>query len=113
MVLNQIKQLNHHKCHAAYAINGMSSKENERLILLDGSGDGENATVWKYSNGKYEKLYGTSQFVLGRYYRHATLILGMKMVEDEYKVMGLAPYAKPYHVIFHMKHTPILSKLRV
>ena len=90
--------LNHHKCHAAYAINGMSSKENERLIFtLDGSGDGENATVWKYSNGKYEKLYGTSQFVLGRYYRHATLILGMKMVEDEYKVMGLAPYAKPYH----------------
>ena len=27
---------------------------------MDGSGDGENATVWKYSNGKYEKLYGTS-----------------------------------------------------
>jgi len=96
--LNKNVFLNHHKCHAAYAVNGMPSEKSDKLIFtLDGSGDGENATVWKYSNGNYEKLFGTSQFILGRYYRHATLILGMKMVEDEYKVMGLAPYGKPYH----------------
>ena len=90
--------INHHLSHASYAANGMDTgSENTLIFTLDGSGDNENATVWKYHNGEYEKLYGTSEFILGRYYRHATLLLGMKMVEDEYKVMGLAPYGKPYH----------------
>ena len=30
--------------------------QDEILITLDGSGDNENATVWKYANGKYENL---------------------------------------------------------
>lgn len=33
---------------------------------------------------------------LARIYRYVTLILGMKPFEHEYKVMGLAPYAKDY-----------------
>ena len=39
----------------------------------------------------------SSDAFLGRLYRYTTLNLGMKPLEDEYKVMGLAPYATEYH----------------
>lgn len=94
----QSVRLNHHACHAAYALNALPREGRSALVLtLDGMGDGENATVWLCGNGAMSKLYGTDDFLAGRYYRHTTLLLGMKMVEDEYKVMGLAPYAKPHH----------------
>jgi carbamoyltransferase len=90
--------LNHHSCHAAYATNAMARGGGPLLVFtVDGSGDGENATVWVAEGQSTRKLFGTDQFILGRLYRHATLLLGMKMVEHEYKVMGLAPYAKPFH----------------
>ncbi len=90
--------LNHHSCHAAYAAYAMKHNANKLLVFtLDGSGDDENATVSVLENGKIKKLYGTDKFILGRLYRHATLMLGMKMVEHEYKVMGLSSYAKNYH----------------
>lgn len=90
--------LNHHQCHAYYAAFAMKQKQDKILVFtMDGSGDGENATVSLLENGKLKKLYGTADFIVGRLYRHATLLLGMKMVEHEYKVMGLAPYTKPFH----------------
>lgn len=92
------RYLNHHATHAAYAAFAMRHNATPLLVFtLDGSGDGENATVSVFENGRIRKLYGTGNFVVGRYYRNATLILGMKILEHEFKVMGLAPYAKPYH----------------
>ena len=35
--------------------------------------------------------------IIGRIYRHVTLILGMKWGEHEYKTMGLAPYSSEYY----------------
>ncbi len=90
--------LNHHLCHAAYAAYAIpNDTENLLVFTMDGYGDNENATVWLLENGKLKKLYGTNNFILGRLYRYTTLILNMKMIEHEYKVMGLAPYSKPYY----------------
>jgi carbamoyltransferase len=90
--------LNHHKCHAAYAACAYASAGLPLLVCtIDGSGDGENATVWRRHGNGLEKIAGTDRLVIGRYYRHTTLLLGMRMAEHEFKVMGLAPYARPYH----------------
>jgi len=90
--------LNHHKCHAAYAACAYASSGTPLLVCtMDGSGDGENATVWLWTGTELQKLAGTDQMLVGRYYRHTTLLLGMRMAEHEFKVMGLAPYAKPYY----------------
>ena len=89
----------HHLCHANYAYYG-SPIRNEPVLCFtaDGFGDYYCATLRKYDeNGNCEILMQTSDALLGRLYRFVTLVLKMKPLEDEYKVMGLAPYASEYH----------------
>ena len=55
--------------------------------------------MWKDSEEYYFVRYGANiikgnDFIIGRLYRYVTLIMGLKPNEHEYKVMGLAPYAK-------------------
>ena len=89
----------HHLCHANYAYYG-SPIRNEPVLCFtaDGFGDHYCATLRKYDeHGNCEILMQTSDALLGRLYRFVTLVLKMKPLEDEYKVMGLAPYASEYH----------------
>ncbi|MDO8493076.1 MAG: carbamoyltransferase C-terminal domain-containing protein [bacterium] len=90
--------LNHHLCHAYYAYyaSPIDRTKKTAVITVDGEGDGENATVYEAKNGRLKKIYGTGMCNLGRIYRYITLLLGMKPFEHEYKVMGMAPYAKDY-----------------
>lgn len=86
---------NHHFAHAYYAA-PVNRKKRTIVLTADGWGDGENASIYLAENGKLKKVLGTSNCHLSRIYRYVTLILGMKPFEHEYKVMGLAPYAKDY-----------------
>ena len=63
---------------------------------MDSEGDGINQTFWLFSKKKNKllKINQSSECDLARIYRFVTLILKMKPNEHEYKVMGLAPYAK-------------------
>lgn len=91
-----VKQIEHHRCHAAYAYYISPFRgENILAFTIDGMGDGLNATIGIYDeNGNYKRVYETSECNIGRIYRYMTLVLGMKPNEHEYKVMGLAPYGK-------------------
>ncbi len=91
--------LEHHDCHAYYSICNENDLNSKRLLFtIDGSGDkGINATVSILKNKKIKRIYQTKNFIVGRIYRHITLILGMKWGEHEYKVMGLAPYSSNYY----------------
>lgn len=88
----------HHLSHAAYAYYASPVDRRERVAVVtaDGWGDGENASIYLAENGKLTKIHGTSMCNLARIYRYITLLLGMKPNEHEYKVMGLAPYAKEH-----------------
>ena len=90
--------INHHLCHASYAYYASPLDLSKKIgvITADGWGDGENASVYLAENGKLKKIHGTAMCNLARVYRYITLLLGMKPFEHEYKVMGLAPYAKDY-----------------
>ena len=95
----KIEFLDHHECHAYYSYFGSPFRGEDCIVLtLDGWGDGRNQTVWKVSNEKFSLLAESSQNDLGRIYKMATLLLGMRPDEHEFKVMGLAPYAKSTHV---------------
>ena len=89
----------HHECHAYYSVSKfINVKKNILVFTLDGSGDkGINCTVSVFRNRKLKRLFSTKNFILGRIYRHITLLLGMKWGEHEYKTMGLAPYSTKYH----------------
>lgn len=94
----KIHHLEHHECHAAYAYWGSPYRDGETLVLtLDAFGYGLSATINRARDGRIERLLSVphTQFRLARLYRYITLLLGMKPNEHEFKVMGLAPYAKP------------------
>ncbi len=90
--------VDHHKCHANHALFGSQIKDDCLVITMDGFGDGTNATVGVFKGERIEELYRTDLCNIGRIYQFITLLLGMKPAEHEYKVMGLAAYAKDQYI---------------
>lgn len=90
----KIHYYDHHKCHAFYGYMVCKVKDKPLLIFtMDGFGDGANGTVSKVLPGeRIEEISRSSNCNIGRIYRYATLLLGMKPAEHEYKLMGLAAY---------------------
>jgi len=86
--------LDHHVCHAAYAYFSSPIRERAVVITADGWGDGANGSIGIAEGNKLEIVHRTDRNDLARIYRWTTLLLGMKPNEHEFKVMGLAPYAK-------------------
>lgn len=92
----QIVNFDHHLAHAATAYYS-SPFNNEKALAfsLDAEGDGKCATVNIFEKDKIKTLAITSrENSFGWLYVYVTRFLGMRGGEDEYKVMGLAPYAK-------------------
>ena len=88
----------HHSTHAAYAYFASPFRDKKTLVItFDAFGDGLSATISEAEGHRIRRIKAIDHkdFLLARIYRYTTLILGMKPNEHEYKVMGLAPYAKP------------------
>lgn len=86
---------NHHECHAYYGyIASPNRTEKPSLVYtMDGGGDGQNGTVSIAQPGKPLKIISkSSNCNIGRMYRYATLLMGMRPADHEYKLMGLAAY---------------------
>jgi carbamoyltransferase len=91
----RIRLFNHHDCHAYYAYYGSHFRGDGVLnFVVEGFGDDANASISEFKDGELIFHYRTDDCYIGRLYRYITLLLGMKSNEHEYKVMGLAPYAK-------------------
>lgn len=88
--------VDHHLSHAASAYYCSPYNQKKALVLtIDGEGDFNSATVNIFDGDKYQILAKTPrESSLGYIYAKLTEFLGMKSNEHEYKVMGLAPYAK-------------------
>lgn len=114
---SRIEHLDHHSCHAAYAYYGSPFRGKDcAIITLDGWGDGKNQTVWKVSSDKMELIAESTQNDIGRVYKMATLLLGMRPDEHEFKVMGLAPYAKEAYILKAyepLEHISKIDKMRI
>ena len=95
---DRIHFIDHHMAHASYAYHASHDPLMRRaaVVTADSWGDGCNATISVVENGRLREIYRTQMCNLARMYRWMTLLLGMKPLEHEYKVMGLAPYAKEY-----------------
>jgi carbamoyltransferase len=89
--------LDHHRCHAAAAYFGAPFTGAPTLVLTnDNSGDGLCATASTGDGTTLARHEATPSAPgsLGSFYSFVTLLLGMRAGEHEYKVMGLAPYAR-------------------
>jgi len=98
---DDIHIVHHHLAHSMYALYSTDRVyEKDWLVLVsDGYGDDCSASVATFSakGRKFKFVAKSIGSGIGRIYRYATLVLGMRPGVDEYKMMGLAPYAKPYH----------------
>ena len=105
--------IEHHTCHAYSAYYGLCDDFSEPALIFtaDGSGDGLSATVSVAKNGVVERIASTPQFSsLGGIYSNTTRFLGMKILEHEYKVMGLAPYSKGYEAdLYNRVFAPVID----
>jgi carbamoyltransferase len=96
---DKVVRFDHHTCHAHYAYYGSPFRGARTLVVTaDGGGDGTNATLSVAEGDELSELARNNETDLARIYRYITLLLGMKIGEHEYKVMGLAPYASEYEI---------------
>jgi len=94
---SKIIHLDHHTCHAAYALYGSPVRDDRTLIFTaDAWGDDLSGSISIFDKRQNKiiklKKYHHKDFQLARIYRYTTLYLRMLPNEHEYKVMGLAPY---------------------
>jgi len=88
----------HHTCHARAAFHALNGTGPALIFTADGSGDHVSSTVTSVDErGTWKCLGETGEAAsVGGIYSATTRFLGMRPLEHEYKVMGLAPYAKSY-----------------
>ena len=89
----------HHTTHGAAAYYGLRRDPATPYLVVtcDGFGDGACATVAIWQAGKRRELARTSmRDSLGLLYFWTTHAYGFAPHEDEYKLMGMAPYASPH-----------------
>ena len=95
---NKIILLDHHKTHAFSTVSNLG-KEEWLVLTLDGEGSGFCASVNIFKDGQMRTISKTPKSAsLGYFYALATMHMGLKPLEHEFKVMGLAPYAKKDHI---------------
>ena len=99
--VKKIVSFDHHLCHAASAYFGSNFNRKKALVFtLDGEGDGLCSTVSIFNSDTIVRIASTPrENSIGYIYQYVTKFLGMKPGEHEYKVMGLAPYAKDIDVL--------------
>lgn len=89
----KIYYIEHHKAHALAPC--FNLEEKTLVFTLDAEGDDLCATVNIFDKGNLRRISETPKSAsLGYLYAIVTIYLGMKANQHEFKVMGLAPYAK-------------------
>ena len=95
---SKINFIDHEKGHQYYGLFAAPEKFRKKCLVLtnEGFGDYSNLTVSKVSNGILKEVFRSKKNRVGTLYKMITLMLGMKISQHEYKVMGLAPYASDF-----------------
>jgi len=109
--LNRIRTITHEDCHTFYSYFGSAIREPALALTCEGFGDHSNGSVSLFTREGRKELSRTTENHLGHIYQYITLLLGMKPVQHEYKVMGLAPYANERHVMAAFKVFERIQKI--
>ena len=94
-----IKTYWHHETHAAAGVL-TSNFDDAAVMVIDAIGEFDTASIWQWHKGKLEKLHSvTFPSSLGLFYSAMTAHVGLKPMEDEYVLMGMAAYGKPVYKV--------------
>jgi carbamoyltransferase len=93
----------HHQCHAAAGFQ-TSPYQDATVVVIDAIGEFDTITIWdaRYDtsgNAKYKKLWNMKYpDSIGLFYSAMTQRVGLKPLDEEYILMGMAAYGEPNHV---------------
>ena len=97
-----VKTHNHHLCHAAAGFQ-TSPYEDATVVVIDAIGEMDTISIWDASydkNGKatYKKIWGRRYpDSIGLFYSAMTARVGLRPLDEEYILMGMAAYGKPLY----------------
>jgi carbamoyltransferase len=103
--------VNHHISHAAGAFytRPWADKNNTVILTIDGAGEQQTMGIYDHKFNLLENEYMPRS--IGMFYSWVTKFLGLRPLEDEYVVMGLASYGEPLLVNqFHDLYKSNLTK---
>ena len=85
----------HHETHAAAGV--LTSKFDEcAVMVIDAIGEWDTASIWHWKDDKLKKLHSVRYpSSLGLFYTAVTHHVGLKPMEDDYILMGMAAYGDP------------------
>jgi len=96
---NKIKTIDHHFAHALTPCFNLPKNKKTLIFTLDGEGSGLCATVSIFDGKQIKRISESKRTAsIGYLYAITTIYLGMKPLQHEFKVMGIAPYAKQHSI---------------
>lgn len=107
----------HHLCHAAAGFQ-TSSFDKATVVVIDAIGEFETVSIWtaEYINQKavYKKLWSQRYpHSIGLFYSAATAAVGLKPMDEEYILMGMAAYGKDtYSKLLQNKYIDDFDNIR-
>jgi carbamoyltransferase len=92
----------HHLCHAAAGFQ-TSPFEDATVVVIDAIGEFDTITIWNawYEQGcaKYKKVWSRQYpHSIGLFYSAMTHRVGLKPMDEEYILMGMAAYGQPNYI---------------
>jgi carbamoyltransferase len=92
----------HHLCHAAGGFQ-TSPFDHATVVVIDAIGEFDTVTIWDawYKNGraKYKKVWSLRYpDSIGLFYSAMTARVGLKPMDEEYILMGMAAYGEPVYL---------------
>jgi carbamoyltransferase len=95
-----IKQHSHHLCHAAAGFQ-TSPFNDATVVIIDAIGEIDTISIWdahydQFGNAKYKKIWGKKYpDSIGLLYSAMTARVGLRPLDEEYILMGMAAYGDP------------------
>ena len=95
-----IKTHNHHLCHAAAGFQ-TSPFQDATVVVIDAIGELDTISIWDASYDKngvaqYKKIWGRKYpDSIGLFYSAMTAKVGLRPLDEEYILMGMAAYGEP------------------
>ena len=98
----KVKTHNHHLCHAAAGFQ-TSPYEDATVVVIDAIGELDTISIWdakydKTGKATYKKIWGRKYpDSIGLFYSAMTAKVGLRPLDEEYILMGMAAYGEPLY----------------
>ena len=98
----KVKTHNHHLCHAAAGFQ-TSPYQDATVVVIDAIGELDTISIWdakydKQGKATYKKIWGRRYpDSIGLFYSAMTARVGLRPLDEEYILMGMAAYGEPLY----------------